>query len=289
MLEQNFSSQGRSFFCIFATVFINTISNMALIQSYEKSGDFLFKYRGQIPVLILLLAIPILFFTNQNLYVRLALGEATALRITVSIIAILVTVCGLALRAYTVSTTPKGTSGRNTDKQVAKQLNTKGIYSVVRHPLYLANYLIWAGILIFSLNVWAFIIVSLVYWIYYERIMFAEEAYLRQQFGEDFEEWAARVPAFIPKFSLAQKGEMQFSFKTFVRREYVTIFSTVFSYVVVDYLLFFCVNIHSLQNTTASDWIRPSLIILAICLVCMLIIRHLKHHTKVLVSDRTRD
>lgn len=289
MLEETSPRKGEVFFCIFATVFINTIFKMALIQSYEKSGNFLFKYRGQIPAFILVLAVPILFFTNQNLYVRLALGEADTLRIIISIIAILVSICGLVLRAYTVSTTPKGTSGRNTDKQVAKQLNTKGIYSVVRHPLYLANYLIWAGILIFSLNIWAFIIVSLVYWIYYERIMFAEEAYLRQQFGEDFEQWAARVPAFIPKFSLAQKGEMLFSFKTFVRREYVTIFSTVFSFVVVDYLLFLCVNIHSLQNTTATDWIRPSLIVLAVCLIGMLVIKYIKHHTKLLVSDRTRD
>ena len=60
----------------------------------------------------------------------------------------LLTLSGLALRAYTVCTTPKGTSGRNTARQVADHLNTKGIYSVVRHPLYLANYLIWAGILL---------------------------------------------------------------------------------------------------------------------------------------------
>lgn len=263
---------------------------MALIQSFEKTGNILFKYRGQIPVLIFLLAIPILFFTNEQLYWKIFTGEMAYSRIVWIVLAFLISLCGLALRAYTVSTTPKGTSGRNTSKQVAQQLNTKGIYSIVRHPLYLANYLIWAGILIFSLNVWAFIIVSLCYWIYYERIMFAEEAYLRSQFGDEFEQWASRVPPFVPNFSLFENGDMTFSFKTFVRREYVTIFSTVFSYVVVDYILFLLTTVQfSPSKPGMSEWIRPSLYILAACLVIMLIIKAIKHHTHILDPDKSRD
>ena len=157
---------------------------VALLQSFEKSGNVLFKYRGQIPALIFLLAIPILFFSNSDLYMQIFVGQRHFFRIVCIVLGILTSLAGLVLRAYTVSTTPKGTSGRNTAKQVANSLNTKGIYSVVRHPLYLANYLLWAGILIFSMNIWAFIIVSLVYWIYYERIMFAEEAFLRNKFGK---------------------------------------------------------------------------------------------------------
>ncbi|MCQ2284341.1 MAG: isoprenylcysteine carboxylmethyltransferase family protein [Bacteroidales bacterium] len=263
---------------------------MALIQTYERTGNFLFKYRGQIPVLIMVAAAPIIFFTNHDLYNALSLNPTMSLRVVLTVIAILVTLCGLILRAYTVSTTPKGTSGRNTQKQVAQHLNTKGIYSIVRHPLYLANYLIWAGTLIFTMNVWAFIIVSLIYWVYYERIMFAEEAFLRQQFGQEFENWAAVVPAFIPKCSLFQKGDMQFSFKTFVRREYVTIFSTIFTFVAADYFIFLCIQYQSeFQNVCARQWLRPSLWILLASLVVMLVIRTIKHHTTLLKSDKTRD
>ena len=35
------------------------------------------------------------------------------------------------------------TSGKNTAKQIAESLNTSGIYSVLRNPLYLANFLNW--------------------------------------------------------------------------------------------------------------------------------------------------
>lgn len=263
---------------------------MALIQSFEKSGNLLFKYRGQIPVLVMLLAIPLLFGSNRIFYFQLFMGEWQVLRIVFTVLAVLISLAGLALRAYTVSTTPKGTSGRNTSGQVAKTLNTKGIYSIVRHPLYLANYLIWAGVLVFMMNIYVFIIVSLIYWIYYERIMFAEEAYLRQQFGEAFEEWSARVPAFVPKFSLFQKGDLQFSFKTFVRREYATIFSTVFTYVMADYLLFILVVVVNTPfQIPFAKWIRPSLYILLIALVITLVIKFIKHKTDWLKSDSQRD
>lgn len=263
---------------------------MALQQSFEKSGNFLFKYRGQIPILIFLLAIPILVYSNPDLYMRLFVGQRHVLRVILTVVAFLLSLSGLILRAYTVCTTPKGTSGRNTDKQVAKHLNTVGIYSVVRHPLYLANYLIWAGILVFTMNIWAFIIVSLVYWIYYERIMFAEEAYLRSQFGDEFEAWAETVPAFIPKWSLFQRGEMEFSFKTFIRREHATIYSTIFCYTIADYLMFVLsyVRFHG-YVVSPSAWLRPSLYILAACTLLLIAIHVIKHHTHWLDSDASRD
>lgn len=263
---------------------------MALKDSFEYSGNILFKYRGQIPVLLFLLAIPLLFGSNRIFYFQIFMGQWKVLRIVTIVLAIAITLCGLLLRAYTVSTTPKGTSGRNTSGQVAKTLNTKGIYSIVRHPLYLANYLIWAGVLVFTMNIYVFLIVSLAYWIYYERIMFAEEAYLRQQFGEEFEEWAARVPAFIPKFSLFQKGEMQFSVKTFLRREYATIYSTVFSYVIADYLLFILIVVVNTPFTIPCvKWIRPSFYILLAFTIITLIVKLIKHKTDWLKADNKRD
>jgi len=241
-------------------------------------------------VLLFLLAIPLLFGSNRIFYFQIFLGQWKVLRIVTIAMAFAITLCGLLLRAYTVSTTPKGTSGRNTSGQVAKTLNTKGIYSIVRHPLYLANYLIWAGVLVFTMNIYVFLIVSLAYWIYYERIMFAEEAYLRQQFGDEFEEWAAGVPAFIPKFSLFQKGDMQFSFKTFLRREYATIYSTVFSYTVADYLMFILiVVVNTPFNIPFEKWLRPSLYILLAFTIITLIIKLIKHKTDWLKSDGQRD
>ena len=63
------------------------------------------------------------------------------------------------MRFYTVGTTPKETSGRNTNQQVAAVLNSTGMYSMLRHPLYLGNYLIWVGLSIATFNLY-FVMIS---------------------------------------------------------------------------------------------------------------------------------
>ena len=163
---------------------------MALINELEKQGNFLFRYRGQFPVLLFFLAIPFLYWTELEL-----LNELTRARFT--FIAILISFLGFCVRAYTVGTTPKGTSGRNTKEQKAYVLNTTGIYSTVRHPLYLGNFLMWIGIVLFTYNFYFVMLVSLLYWLYYERIMFAEERFLERKFGDEYIKWASSLPAFF--------------------------------------------------------------------------------------------
>lgn len=99
--------------------------------------------------------------------------------------------CGLIafgsdIRAIAIGTSNKNTSGRNTKQQVAEALNTKGIYSTMRHPLYVGNYFMWIGIVAYTGNIWFVVLVSLAFWLYYERIMFAEERFLERKFGEDY-------------------------------------------------------------------------------------------------------
>ena len=263
---------------------------MALIQSMEATGAKLFKYRGQIPVLIFALSLPVLFFTCQKLYASITVTNFhSPVYAICTVISALLVIAGLALRAYTVCTTPKGTSGRNTAQQVADHLNTKGIYSVVRHPLYLANYLIWAGLLVYTMNAFAFIIVSLVYGIYYERIMMTEEAFLRSKYGDEFEQWAAKVPAFIPKWSLYEGGMLQFSWKTFIRREYATVMSVIFTYFVIDYLLFYLIDVRHCTDTLCLGWERPSFFILITYTAIALFIKLIKHKTTWLDATPDRD
>ena len=94
---------------------------------------------------------------------------------------------GLALRAAVVGRTPHRTSGRNTLEQVADSLNTTGMYSLVRHPLYLGNFVGWLGVALFPRDPVVLLGSVLAYAIYYERIMMAEERFLRGRFGGAFE------------------------------------------------------------------------------------------------------
>lgn len=241
---------------------------MALLHSFEKSGNYLFKHRGQIPIILFILVIPVLYYTDTSSW-----NEITRLAITY--LAIIVSFMGFIVRAIAIGTTPKGTSGRNTKEQVAESLNQKGIYSMMRHPLYFGNYLMWIGIVIFTFNLCFVILVSLAFWLYYERIMFAEERFLERKFGDFYIKWSNTVPAFIPCIRKYIKGDIPFSMKSVLRREYSGVLATVFSFAFVDQLRFYF-------SYNTFDIHRPAIYILAATLIIVLFLRTLKKSTKLL-------
>ena len=250
---------------------------MALVHSLEKNGNKLFKYRGQIPVVLFLLSIPVVYFTDYQF-----LGKCENLDLILLITCAIFSLAGQIIRAIAIGTASKHTSGRNTKEgQVAEALNTKGIYSTVRHPLYLGNYFMWIGIVMYSYNIYFVIIVSLLFWLYYERIMFAEERFLERKFGDDYVNWSMKVPAFWPSMKNKIPTEIPFSMKTILRREYSGISATIIGCVFVDFLRDWFV-----AGEVQWKWIH--LIVFVGALLISLILRSLKHYTKVLFeADRS--
>src|SRR5690606_23020750 len=68
-------------------------------------------------------------------------------------------------------------------------------------------------------NIWFVVSFILFYWIYYERIMFAEEQFLERKFGNAYKEWAEKVPAFVPKLGLFNKPTLSFSLRKVLKKE----------------------------------------------------------------------
>jgi protein-S-isoprenylcysteine O-methyltransferase Ste14 len=137
---------------------------------------------------------------------------------------------GLAVRAWTIGTAPARTSGRNQGRQIADRLNTTGPYSVVRNPLYVGNALMWAGVVLFARSPWLALAVGFTFWLVYERIVYAEEEFLRERFGGEFVAWAAVTPAFVPRPRSYQPASLPFSFRNVLRREYSGLFALVILY-----------------------------------------------------------
>ncbi|NJM79848.1 MAG: hypothetical protein HC854_09955 [Flavobacterium sp.] len=74
------------------------------------------------------------------------------------------------------------------------------------------------------------------YWVYYERIMFSEEKFLRGKFGETYLTWSENVPAFVPNFKNYKKPNLSFSWKKVVRKEITGIFLLFLIFFFFDYL-----------------------------------------------------
>jgi protein-S-isoprenylcysteine O-methyltransferase Ste14 len=191
---------------------------MALREEFERTGNWLFRWRSYIPLVLLA---PMLAAMHHPDY----LAQDRSGNDAWAVVCMAVSLAGLAIRVLTVGHVPRGTSGRNThDGQIAEVLNTSGIYSLVRHPLYLGNFVIWIGVAMFCRLWWLTAIVALLFWIYYERIMFAEEEFLRRKFGDAYVAWANHTPAFLPRLSGWRRPDLPFSLRTVLRREYPGLF-----------------------------------------------------------------
>lgn len=193
----------------------------------KEQGNFLFRWRSYLPVIMMIpLTIAVMNMTwpmGSHGYHEVA--EAVCMLVSLS---------GLAVRVITIGHTPRGTSGRNTTQQSAWQLNTTGIYSVVRHPLYLGNFLIGLGPMMLPLIWWLPILYVLAFTVYYERIMIAEEAFLNEQFGARYRDWASRTPAFVPRFWGWQRPALPFSLRNVLKREYTALGQICIGFVIVE-------------------------------------------------------
>ena len=201
---------------------------MTIKKSLEVSGNFLFKYRGHIPLIVFILIVPISFLTPYKTY-----ASYHGLNETILFTALFLIFSGHLIRARTVGKRTIQTSGRNRSHQVAQVLNKIGWYSLVRHPLYFGNYLIWLGLAIFLSNFWFVIILSLLFWIYYERIMFAEEVFLEEKFGGEFTNWASKTPSFFPSFKNYVPNLCPFSWRIVAKNEYPGIISSATSFLFI--------------------------------------------------------
>lgn len=75
---------------------------------------------------------------------------------------------------------------------------------------------------------------TLSFWLYYERIMMAEEAFLRGKFGAEYDRWAAETPAFVPNPWLWRRSTLPFSIRNSLKREYTALTLAVLLHVAVE-------------------------------------------------------
>ena len=124
--------------------------------------------------------------------------------------------------------------GRNR-KVYADDLVTGGLFSHCRNPLYVGNYLILVGVGVASCSqIFLFVVLplmALAYW----AIIAAEENFLRNKFGPDFDAYCVRVSRlfFNPVGLRSTLKGMKFHWARVVVKEYGTTFSWTAGYILV--------------------------------------------------------
>jgi protein-S-isoprenylcysteine O-methyltransferase Ste14 len=238
-----------------------------LIRELERQGDWLFRYRSYVPLALLPLGIIALSYHAEYL------GGSPTIELFYEIGCLLISVSGLVVRGIALGHAQPRTSGRNTAEQIADHLNTLGIYSVVRHPLYLGNMLMILGVLLFTKSFYFSLAGMLFYLLFYERIIAREEQFLDGKFGETFREWAARTPLLWPRFSLWREPGYPFNARAAVKGEFYGFTATVTVMMLLDILKNWFI-----ANRLGTSWFWAALF--GASLVMFFILRHLRKHTR---------
>ncbi|HEY6088252.1 MAG TPA: isoprenylcysteine carboxylmethyltransferase family protein [Gemmatimonadaceae bacterium] len=148
-------------------------------------GAVLFRHRGWLPLLFL--GIPLVMP-----------GSTSPFQWEVGLALIVI---GEAVRLAGVAAA--GTVTRRRSRAV-QRLVTYGIFSWVRNPLYIGNFLIWMGFVSISGVLWFLPIAVLLFAVEYELIVRYEEGVLESIFGREYLDYRNETPRWIPR---PPKGE----------------------------------------------------------------------------------
>lgn len=239
-----------------------------LVAESLREGRWLFRWRSYPPLVVLV------YVLAATAATPVPLGGAGATPAW-AVAGIALGLLGLAIRGWTVGHVAIGTSGRGTKELRAEELNTGGIYSLVRHPLYLGNFFMWIGVAAFAGKPFVILVTILVFWLYYERIMMAEERFLFESFGDAFAGWAAHTPPFIPGFGAWRPWPYPFSFRFVLGRDYQALYGFVASTAAVA-----LVRVRALHQGWAEA--RPWVLYFAAGTLAYLVLHALKRRTRLL-------
>lgn len=123
-------------------------------------------------------------------------------------------------------------------------------------------------------SVWLILTFVVSYWLYYERIMYAEEEFLRKKFGFAYLKWAEQTPVLWPKFSNWRPSDLVFSWKNVVKREYHGLFGVVAAFSILEFI-----GNYVVLGSFELDWLWDY--ILTISLFIYIAIRLLVKNTKI--------
>lgn len=176
-------------------------------------GNFLFHHRNTLFPIVLVA----LFIGFHPEYPR---GSERLDRI-LDLIGIGVAMAGQALRVAVIGYVYIIRGGRN-QRVYAEDLVTGGFFAHARNPLYLGNFLVLLGLFIIYNNLWVYALGIAFFGLGYAAIVAAEEAYLKEKFGDAYLAYARDVPRWIPRLRGVRRSlsGMRFNWRRVLLKEY---------------------------------------------------------------------
>jgi len=234
-----------------------------------KLGNFLFKHRSFTPVPLIIMVF--IIFKPLNLEEK---------NIVINLVGLLISFLGEIIRIFAVGYSFPGTSGREMYLR-ADALNTTGIYSFVRNPLYIGNFLIFTGLVVVFSNLFAVLVFALfIIWQYYF-IVLAEEEYLKGKSGQEYQSYCTQVRRIIPTFKGYKRNRNPFNLKKIVFKENDSIFNMLMMFLLV---LLYKERIFNGRISRPLDYIIPG----GVLIIAYVIVKVIKKRETAKAREGTR-
>jgi protein-S-isoprenylcysteine O-methyltransferase Ste14 len=198
---------------------------MRLSEKMVSEGSWLLRNRKFLPIILFLLIICSMWI-KRYLYNQEYLWY--------DILCLAVTFSGELIRIIARGYSANRTSERYNQEQVLTELDTTGLYSIIRNPLYLGTFLVWIGIAMFTYVYWLLSLFCLIFWLYYERILVAEEEYLASIFGNEYTDYTTKVASFIPSLKEYKPPKYKFSLQNVLHWEITGFYGIIVSFFVIE-------------------------------------------------------
>jgi protein-S-isoprenylcysteine O-methyltransferase Ste14 len=179
-------------------------------------GNFFFQYRNYLfPVLFVVAAL--------TLRPSIMFGSPLADRL-IGACGMVIVLLGEAVRLVTIGFEYIHRGGKE-GRVYAGRLVQEGVFGLVRNPMYIGNVLIAVGMTMFLKSPLGYIILIPLFLFLYQSLIAAEEAYLRDRFGAEYENYCANVDRFVPRLDRIPQAfsGMRFDWRRSLRKDLGTI------------------------------------------------------------------
>ena len=228
-------------------------------------GRWLFKYRNKVFtafLLILLLGLP-----------PVTAGHDLRLDRWMDWLGVAIAAAGQILRAAVIGLEYIKRGGVNKQPH-ADKLVTGGMFAHCRNPLYVGNLLILTGLFVIHNHLLVYVVGGAFYLSAYYAIVAAEEDYLRDKFGPDFDTYCQQVPRWNIRWGglAATMASMEMNWRRMVQKDY----GTAYFWMAGAALLFTIERLRAANSAAAGAELAAPLAALAALTALFLIVWRLK-------------
>lgn len=201
------------------TNFFSSMAVSARDTVFIPTGNFFFKYRN----ILFIFLYAALLIPSPQLFTREDFGSSFYLYPV--IIGMLITLTGQLVRGATIGLTYVPREGVNKNVH-ASELITQGLFNHCRNPLYVGNIMMLLGLGIMANSLYYLVIFIPAFLFIYQSIVLAEENFLGNKFGAQYQTYCSRVSRWF--FNASDLGstfrEMKFDSRRWMFTEYNIVF-----------------------------------------------------------------